>query len=74
MTFTDSSSKSELPTLTPQMRHFDAAALSEKAVEHHRLAARLHDFGVYEIAKINAEFARRYTVAALKSCDLDSDF
>jgi hypothetical protein len=73
MTFTDASNKFEPEILTPQMRHFNAAALSEKAVKHHRTAARLHDSGDHEQAKIYAKYARRHTVAALMACDVDAD-
>jgi hypothetical protein len=73
MTFIDSHNTYESQTLTPQMRHFNAAALSERAVMHHRQAARLHDLGNHEQARIDAESARRHTVAALMACDLDAD-
>jgi len=57
--------------VTPQMRHDNAAALSEKAVRHHRNAARLHAMGDVDQAAIHASIARGHSVAALMACDTD---
>jgi hypothetical protein len=73
MTFTDSPKKSEPPASTPQTRHVNAAERSDKAAKHHRTAARLHDAGDHEQAKIYAKFARRHTVAALMACNAETD-
>ena len=73
MTFIDSSSRYAPSTLTPQMRHFNAAERSEKAAKHHRTAARLHDAGDHEQARIYAKFARKHAVAALMACSVESE-
>jgi hypothetical protein len=71
MTFTEPMITAEEPKLSPQMRHFNAAALLEKAVTHHRNAARLHEAGDTEQAATHANIARRHNVAALMACDLN---
>jgi hypothetical protein len=71
MTFTEPMITAEEPLLTLQMRHSNAAALSEKAVKHHRNAARLHEAGDAQQAVTHANIARRHNVAALMACDVN---
>jgi hypothetical protein len=71
MTFTEPMIAADESQLTPQMRHFNAAALSEKAVKHHRNAARLHEAGDTQQATTHANIARRHNVAALMACDVN---
>ena len=73
MNYTESSGTSETATITPQMRQFNAAALSEKAIRHYRNAARLHEMGDAMQATMHANIARRHTVAALMAGDPDAD-
>ena len=70
MTLTESPHSTEL---TLEMRHTQAAELSEKAVHHHRNAARLHGSGDTEEASLHANIARQHAVAALMACDLDCE-
>jgi hypothetical protein len=72
MYLTKPSSMNEAFDLTPQVRHFNAAECSEKAIKHHRQAALLHDAGDVAQASIHASLARKHTVAALMACDADS--
>jgi hypothetical protein len=72
MFFTKPSATPEALDLTPQVRHFNAAECSEKAIKHHRQAARLHDAGDVAQASIHASLARKHTVAALMACDANS--
>jgi hypothetical protein len=74
MTYTEYSTTSEVPTSTPQALHLTAADSSERAVKHHRHAARLYEDGDIELASIHAKFARRHAVAALMACDVDPDY
>jgi hypothetical protein len=74
MTYTEYFATSEAPTSTPQALHLNAAEASERAVKHHRHAARFYEDGNIEQAYIHAKFARRHAVAALMACDVDSDF
>jgi hypothetical protein len=71
MTFTEPKITADEQKLTPQMRHANAAALSEKAVKHHRNAARLHESGDTEQATTHANIARRHNMAALMACDVN---
>ena len=74
MTYTEYFATSEVPTATPQALHLSAAEASERAVKHHRHAARLYEEGEVEQASIHAKFARRHAVAALMACDVDPDY
>jgi hypothetical protein len=69
MNYTQFPNSTNSYALTQQMRYFNAAALSERAVTHHRSAARLHDSGDMEQARTHANIARRHTEAALLLCD-----
>jgi hypothetical protein len=74
MTYTEYFATSEVPTATPQALHLSAAEAAERAVKHHRHAARLYGDGDIEQASIHAKFARRHGVAALMACDVDPDY
>lgn len=51
---------------TPQYRHRVAVELHEKAIKHHREAARLHETGDQRQADSHANIAHRHAVSALE--------
>ena len=67
MTNFDESISDATSIITPQFRNRRAAELYEKAIRHHRQAARLFDAGDEQQAKTHANIAHRHALSALEA-------
>jgi hypothetical protein len=70
MTHIPAADSHSAPITTPQSHHRKAADLHEKAVKHHRQAARLLDAGDEQQAQTHANIAHRHAMSALETADM----
>ena len=66
MTYT-AAPRTESASVNRQFLHLEAAELHEKAVEHHRQAASLHDVGDSRQADMHGDIAYSHAMKAAKA-------